>query len=367
MVRITLRLDGQNGQTIPPGIPLPGFSAYGGRPGPGGFAGGAGGKFGSPSTGGSPGLGPTGGAASSPSAPSGVAATPTPVATSLVPLIGGSGGSGSSGLDATCGFRGAGGGGGGGGGALLLAANVQIALESSTVDVTGGQGGGGCSFAGGAGSSGSLRLASPTITGAGSSLQLGNGIIRLEGNATTFTGSISVQNLRGSVLASPQPAIPTGIPTLRITSVGGMAVGQNPSGSAATPDVTFQTAPTGPVAIDLAGANIPVPNAVSVRASPLVGAQTTTTSTLTGSPQSSAASASLTIPAGAGVITAVTSFPVTSAMMDRLPQLPGFKPSLIEVTADASGASRVFVIGDDSRRIELTMGTDGRLAVLPAP
>jgi len=367
MVRITFRLDGQNGQSIPAGIPLPGFSAYGGRPGPGGFAGGAGGKFGSPSTGGSPGLGPTGGAASSPSAPSGVAATPTPVATSLVPLIGGSGGSGSSGLDASCGFRGAGGGGGGGGGALLLAANVQIALESSTLDVTGGQGGAGCSFAGGQGSGGALRLASPTITGSSSSLLLGNGIIRLEGNATTFLGSISVQNLRGSMLATPQPAIPTGIPTLRITSVGGLAVGQNPSGSAATPDVTFQTAPSGPVAIDLTAANIPVGSVVSVRASPLIGAQTATTSTLTGTQQSSTASASLAIPAGAGVITAVTSFPVTSAMLDRLPQLPGFKPSLIEVTADAFGGSRLFVIGDDSRRLELTMGTDGRLGVLPAP
>jgi hypothetical protein len=366
MVRITFRLDGQNGQSIPAGIPLPGFSAYGGRPGPGGFAGGAGGKFGSPSTGGSPGLGPTGGAASSPSAPSGIAATPTPVATSLVPLIGGSGGSGSSGLDTSCGFRGAGGGGGGGGGALLLAANVQVALESSTIDVTAGQGGVGCNFVGGAGSSGSLRIASPTITGNGSSLQLGNGIVRLEGNATTFVASISVQNLRGSVLATPQPAIPTGVPTLRITSVGGLAVGQNPSGSVATPDVTFQTAPSGPVTIDLAAANIPVPNVVSVRASPLVGAQTATTSTLTGTQQSSTASASLAIPAGAGVITAVTSFPVTIAMLDRLPPLPGFKPSLIEVTADALGASRLFVIGDDSTRVELTMGTDGRFAVVPA-
>jgi hypothetical protein len=368
LTRVALQFDGQNGGSIPAGIPPPGFSAYGGRPGPGGFAGGAGGIHGSPSTAGNPGLGPTGGAGGTVSTGHGQAATQTPVATSLVPLIGGSGGGGSTGSDTGCGFRGFGGGGGGGGGALLLAANVQIALESSSsIDVTAGGGGAGCPYSGGSGSSGSVRLAAPTITGSGS-LSLGNGIIRLEGNATAFTGSISVQNLRGSVLASPQPAIPAdGVPTLRITSVGGIAVGQSPSGSPSTPDVTFQSAPSGPVTIDLAGANIPVGSVVSVRASPLVGAQTATTSTLTGSPQSSAASASLTIPAGAGVITAVTSFPVTTAMLDRLPQLPGFKPSLIEVTADALGASRLFVIGDDSRRVQLTMGTDGRLAVLPAP
>jgi hypothetical protein len=40
------------------------------------------------------------------------------------------------------------------------------------------------------------------------------------------------------------------------------------------------------------------------------------------------------------------------------------KPALIEVTADASGTSRMFVIGEDSRRVELTMGADGRFAVI---
>jgi len=367
--RVTLHLDGQRGGSIPVGIPLPGFSAYGGRPGPGGFAGGAGGIHGTPSTAGNPGRGPTGGAGGTNLTGSGQSATQTPVATSLVPLIGGSGGGGSTGSDTGCGFRGFGGGGGGGGGALLLAANVQIALEaSSSIDVTAGTGGSGCPYAGGSGWSGSVRLAAPTITGNGS-LSLGNGIVRLEGNATTFTGSISVQNLRGSVLASPQPAIPaTGVPTLRITAVGGIAVGQSPSGSPTTPDVTFQTAPTGPVAIALAASSIPVGTVVAVRASAVIGSHTTAdSSALTGTLQNSTATASLQIPAGAGVITAITSFPVTTAMLDRLPQIPGLRPALIEVTAEASGASRLFVIGEDSRRVELTVGADGRFAAVPAP
>jgi hypothetical protein len=186
----------------------------------------------------------------------------------------------------------------------------------------------------------------------------------VEGNASAFSGFIDT--VRGTVLSAPQEARPSGVPTLRITSVGGIAVGQNPTGSISTPDVTFQTAPSGPVTVNLAASNIPTTptRVVSVRASPLIGDPSTADSTpLSGTPASSTASASLTIPAGAGVITAVTSFPVTTAMLDRLPQIPGLKPALIEVTADASGTSRLYVIGEDSRRVELKLGTDGRFAV----
>jgi hypothetical protein len=130
--------------------------------------------------------------------------------------------------------------------------------------------------------------------------------------------------------------------------------------------VTFASAPSGPVAVDLAAASIPVGTTVSVRAAPVVGAPTSVTSAaLTGTLASSTASAALTIPAGAGVITALTSFPVSSAMLDRLPPIPGMKPALIEVTADGSGTSRTFLIGEDSKRVELTMGANGRFAVVP--
>jgi hypothetical protein len=248
-----------------------------------------------------------------------------------------------------------------------VAANALITLETSTIDVRGGAGGFNCiGYRGGAGSGGSLRLAAPTITGS-SNLLLGNGILRVEGNASVFSGFIDT--VRGTVLSAPQPAIPAGFPTLRITSVGGIAVGPNPTGSISTPDVTFPTAPTGPVTVNLAASNIPTTPAkvVTVRANPLIGTPTAAESTpLAGSLQNSTASASLpTIPAGAGVITAVTTFPVTSAMLDRLPPLPGMKPTLIEVTADASGTSRMFVIGEDSKRVELTMGANGRFAVVP--
>ena len=52
-------------------------------------------------------------------------------------------------------------------------------------------------------------------------------------------------------------------------------------------------------------------------------------------------------------------------MLDRLPAIPGMKPALIEVAADASGTSRMFLIGEDSKRVELTMGANGMFAVVP--
>jgi hypothetical protein len=362
-----LHLEGHQGASTQSGLPPTGYGAPGGRPGPGGFAGGNGGKMGNPSTNGNPGFGPTGGAGGfanySGGSIYGSSATPTPISTSLIPLVGGSGGGGAGAYDTACGFRGAGGGGGGGGGAVLVAANVQIALEGYGIDARGGSGGYSCAGYGGNGSGGSVRLAAPTIAGSGY-IYVGNGIVRLEGNASTYNGY--VDTIRGTVLATPQPARPSEFPTLRITSVGGMVVGQNPSGAVSTPDVVFQTAPSGPVTVELSASSIPVGTVVALRANPLIGRSTTAdSSALAGTSQSSTATASLEIPAGAGVITAVTTFPVTTALLHLLPAIPGLTPKTVEVAADASGRSRLFIIGADARRVEVAMGSDGLFAVVP--
>jgi hypothetical protein len=370
---VVLRLDGAPGVT-PVGTPSNGYSAPGGRPGPGGFPGGNGGIQGSPSTNGNPGAGPTGGAGGVANAPGSVAAgtgfnaTLTPVATSLVPLIGGSGGGGGGAYDTLCGFRGAGAGGGGGAGALLVAASVQINLEGhfTTTGIVARGGAGGASTLcapGGAGSSGNVRLVAPTITGI-SVVAVGTGTVRFEGNTSTFSGLIEAG--RGTFLGAPQPVLPTNLPSLRITSVGGIAVGANPTGSASTPDVTFPSAPSGAVSVLLAAANIPIGTQVNLRANPSIGSATTATSSaLTGSDASATtASASLSIPAGAGVITATTSFPVSVTMLEQLPKIPGLTPVRVEVTADASGSSRVFLVAADGQRAEVTEAADGRLAVV---
>ena len=362
---VRLRLDGQNGLSSQTGLPTTDFGARGGRPGPGGYAGGSGGKTGTPSTAGNPGVGPTGGAGGAANTvPShGGHAGPSLAPTTLVPLVGGSGGGGSGAFDTACGLRG-GGGGGGGGGAILVAASSQIVLDSgSAINVRGAGGGSGCnSSIGGSGSGGSVRLVATTISGAGA-IQTGNGIARFEGNTSGYSGSVEAP--RGTVLAAPQPATPADFPSLRITSVGGIAVGATPSGSATSPDVSFATAPTGPIAVDLAASNIPPGTQVHVRATPIIGAATTATSSaLAGPVQNSTASASLAIPAGAGVITAVTTFPVTVTMMEWLPAIPGLTPVRVEVMAEGSGTSRVFVIGTDAKRVEVTRGLAGNIAIV---
>jgi len=375
---VTLRLDGAPGMSTSTGLQPSGYMVFGGRPGPGGYGGGNGGRQGSPSTNGSPGFGPTGGAGGTANQPStflgnGSNATQTPVATSLIPLVGGSGGGGSGAHDTFCGFRGAGAGGGGGAGALLVAASAQITLDSfSNISALGGAGGASSCFpnsifgVGGGGSSGSVRLVAPTITGGGGVVVgsgVSGGIVRIEGNTAGYTGGPSTT--RGTVLGAPQPAIPATFPVLRITAVGGLVVSQSPSGAPSTPDVTFPTAPTSPVTVDLSASEIPPGTVVNLRAAPITGSATTASSSaLAGTLQNSTATASLTIPPGAGVITAVTSFPVTTVFLERLPPIPGMTPATVEVLADASGASRVFVLSADARRVEVTMGPDGRYALV---
>jgi len=46
--------------------------------------------------------------------------------------------------------------------------------------------------------------------------------------------------------------------------------------------------------------------------------------------------------------------------------IPGMKPALIEVTANSTGPSRMFLIGEDSLRVELTLGENGKFAVVPS-
>ncbi len=108
-----------------------------------------------------------------------------------VPLVGGSGGGGAGPGTPSCGFRGAGGGGGGGGGALLVAAKNQILLggraHSSTHE--GGREGIGCERTyGGSGSGGSVRLASTTLAG-NRRFTWRHRIVRIEGNASTYSGT----------------------------------------------------------------------------------------------------------------------------------------------------------------------------------
>lgn len=235
--------------------------------GPGGFAGGNGAapNAGTPAT---VGLGPGGGI---PCCPSGTSRNGKYGASSsfvsVLPVFGGSGGAGGSNFGAL-----AGGAGGGGGGAIVIASSTSITVPGS-IRANGGAGTG--STPGGLGSGGAIRLVAPTINGAGilravagpGAFTTSHGRIRVEAFSLGFTGTstpqFSYSPAVGPVTASSVPALI--LPTLTMTSIGGVAVPAQPTGSYGTPDVALPGSATNPVQVALAAGNVPDNTSFTVR------------------------------------------------------------------------------------------------------
>lgn len=69
---------------------------------------------------------------------------------------------------------------------------------------------------------------------------VGTGRVRLEAQTNTASINLSFSFSQNPLSTGvPVVAIPTGLPGLRITSVGGVAVPATPAGSLAAPDVTL--------------------------------------------------------------------------------------------------------------------------------
>jgi hypothetical protein len=292
----TLDLSGANGSQ--PGAPVQnaGFTV----PGAGGYGGGASAFAGGPAL---AGLGPAGGAVY------GSAVSTCPYGSTgggftgdvfLVPLVGGSGGGG--GYDS----------GGAGGGAILIASSVSI-IVAGTITANGGS----TSFngpygAGGGGAGGGIRLVAPSIAGTGTITAAGgaglpdnpgnctwgaSGIVRLEAFQQTFSGSFPNTTY---YLATPinlfVPAA-TAQPSIMVTSIGGVAVPPNPTGSFAVPDVVLNS--SAPVIATIQAQNIPVGTTASLyftnESFPL---QTVVSSPLAGTAASSTATATVTLHPG---------------------------------------------------------------------
>jgi hypothetical protein len=362
------------------------FGLAGGDPGPGGSTGGQGGIGGSTPSSGNPGFGTAGGGGGSANASTLVALRGSPAGSSvssfsLTPHRGGSGGGGGAGFmpnvtigGTACGTSllgyGGGGGGGGGGGVLLAATNAIVFGNTSTqFDVSGGSGGDNaftnCRPVGGGGEGGNLRLVSRSVTGAANLVLTGGsnafattasgGKLRIEANTNGYTGTISGAS-GGSFTQFPSAAIPSDLPVLRITAIGGVAVPPQPTGNLATPDVNFATPPTNPVSVALAASRIPLGTTISVRVTPVIGtAATSTSGALVGTLADSTATASVTIPPGPGAISATATFtlPPQSAQLLGIPNLDGTKPQQVEVVAGADGVSRVYLVADNGARFEL--------------
>jgi hypothetical protein len=350
-----------------------------GRGGPGGFDGGGGGFMGISTDpffpgisgdgpgggGGATGLGPCcnnyhggGGGhadAGSPGSVSNNNGGPRYGSPTLLPLIGGSGGGGSAASNGV-----AGGSGGGGGGTILIASSGTINFSGSERGIlaTGGDGGAFTSFCGGGGGAGgAIRLVANTLTGsavllAGGGLtncglpgRGGRGYIRIE----ACTNSLTFSNSSGYVSYSrPGSVTLPNAPQLSITSIAGINAPTNPSGSFnGTPDVVLPASTTNPVNMALQAANVPVGTVVQVSLQPESGTRTNVQSTpLAGTTASSTATASVTLPVGLSLITAIAEFDVTPLALF----IDGERVKRVEMRATYGGRSEVTYITSSGKR-----------------
>lgn len=370
------------------------FAFAGARGGPGGFDGGAGGNGGQNAGDGGAGFGPEGGAGGNAAATAaadfqGGNASPSPVNPALTPLSGGSGGGGAAGLagnpstNACAPYSppavGWGGGpGGGGGGGLLLAASGEVRLNG-IIHANGGDGGrlqvvnqGQCLFGGG-GAGGNVRIVATSFTGSAAGVinvqgglqgaaspRAAGGVVRIEAASNTYSGSTTGAS-SGTFVQFPTAPIPTNQPSLRITAVGLETAPSVPSGSVATPDVTFSEAVLDPINVQLAASNVPLGTSINLRIVPAIGSATTATSSaLVGSVGNSTANATITLPPGAGVITATATFSLggggggaENRLLPNLPLLDGEPPAFAEVMATGDGLSKTFLVSRTGARFEL--------------
>lgn len=240
----------------------------------------------------------------------------------LLPLVGGSGGGGGAGSPLQNG--GPGSGGGGGGGALLLVSSGKVTLTGS-IQAKGGNSGShattGCANTGtptyggtgGGGAGGAIRILASAFSG--------NGSVNVAGGAAGCTGSLN----SGGNGAPGYAAIDvvTGgtfslstLPNLYFTSIGGVAVPPNPTGRG---DVEIPNTVTNPVTVNIAASGIPLGTVVKVILNQPYGVNITADSSpLTGTVQSSTATASISIPIGSTVMMASTTYTLTLAMGDAM-------------------------------------------------
>lgn len=279
----------------------------------------------------------------------------------LIPLIGGSGGGGASGAASA-----SGGGGGGGGGAILIASSGKIVITAYIY----ANGGNGVSIGGldggGGGSGGAIRLIANTI-------QLSGGVYTNNGSPAGYGGGGGKGRIRieaDTVLgygptgtyvsyASPGAVFLSSTPSLKITSVAGLAAPAQPTGSYATPDITLPATTTNSVTVDLAGTNIPVGTIVTVVVTPQNGAASTVNSApLSGSQTSSTATASVTLSTTEpNVIGAYTTFTVTQTAK----AFDGEAIEKVRVAANYGGTSTATYITASGREV-----SGDQVAWLPA-
>lgn len=240
----------------------------------------------------------------------------------LTPLLGGSGGGGGAGGAAAPGS-----GGGGGGGAILIAASGTLSVTGAIyanggVPVSPGSMSNARGAYGGGGSGGAIRLIATTVSGNGiisavgglstseivsnntygsyyvcsgnasGSMNGADGRIRIESETLSRTAATTPIYVGGT----PSLVFVPGLPTLTITSIGGVAVPAVPTGSA---DVTLPAGTTNPVTVAFSTTGVTVGSSIKLTVTPIKGTAYSATSTPTaGTTSLATASVSVNLPSG---------------------------------------------------------------------
>ncbi len=377
----TISVSGKDGANGIIGLGNFGFGAAG----PGGFSGGFNGAFGS-SAFGTYGLGRDGGDGSFGGAGG---RYPTTNYEHLTLLPGGSGGGGGRGGAITSVAPGgsSGGAGGGGAGALLVASSTKIVLNG-LVKADGGKGGNGIdkSSGGGGGSGGGIRMVASRIEGAGTLSAAGGaggvrgsagtsgsdnangvvggvGLIRMEALTLTFTGTASP----AASITTPFTAIPSQLPTIAITSVGGQPVPANPSGTFNSIDITLPPGTTNPVSISGVTTNIPPNKQVQVVAKDSKGGKGTGFPQTTGTQASSTFTTSLTLSSGVSIIEAsISAFTVTASLAPFMPLVGGEPVTEIKVASALGSGPTWTLVTPSGREVPARMIAGGLVPMMEA-
>lgn len=249
----------------------------------------------------------------------------------------------------------------------MLVAAGAVTL-TGTINARGGNGGavnnGSCTRgsadsggAGGGGSAGAVRILTPAFSGAGT-INVGGGT----GGCRPGNGSTDVDDWNagghGGVGRSSVEIVSGGtfslsaIPTLAITSIGGVAVPPNPSGAG---DVTLPGELPNPTGITISASGIPVGTVVKLTLhQPYADKVTANASALAGTLQASTATGSINIPTGSSVLMASTTYALTVAQGEALKVYAGGeRVEWVSLAAVMGGEMNVTLITVSGKEFEV--------------
>jgi hypothetical protein len=163
----------------------------------------------------------------------------------------------------------------------------------------------------------------------------------------------SVVATLGPVTAASTPAL-SNLPSLRITSVGGIAVPTVPTGSYVTADLSLPVQTTNAVPVVLTAANTPLNTSYVVRLVPPMGSATTVNATPPiGTPALSTSSVNVTFPTGlVTVLNAAAAITITTAGL--FPRLEGEDIDHVVMAAAMGSPSTLTLITTSGREYALS-------------